>query len=137
MNSRQSKKRLKKMNWGDIQFKWNKSSGKIITDKGFGERLNKDFARELLRVATPYTPYSKTDYGGKYHMFDMVRVTGNESGATITYTKPYAKTEYYDPHWHYRGVHKQATSQWLDVAFTHHKQEIIKALSKKRKDYSK
>ena len=81
----------KNLKWGNIQFEWNKSHAKIITDKGFGPELNKAFAKLIAKYSYDYVPYSfpeNNNYEGqKLHLADKYYIRDYGTYATIVYTK--------------------------------------------------
>lgn len=121
----------------DFKFEWNKSSARIIADKGFGKDFNKEVANIVLSHSDKYTPFSKEDYGGKYHMAQMVYTRGTKTEGLIVYTKKYAKDEYNNPHPHYLGAHPLATDHWVEAAWSAEKREITEEINIIRLKFAK
>lgn len=130
----------KNLKWGSIQFEWNKSHAKIITDKGFGPELNKAFAKLIAKYSYDYVPYSfpeNNNYEGqKLHLADMYYIRDYGTYATIVYTKPYAGIQYNGDFNHINQMHPKATKRWAEVAWQQNKQAIINALRKENRRLS-
>ena len=118
-----------------VDFRWNKSSAQIISDKGFGSELNRYFAEQLYYYSYPYTPYDPYRQSGA-HMVDNVRIMANDARGQIVYQAKYAK-KLWDGSYNFNPmVHPLACNHWTEVAWQHYKSEIISEVDMKRKELS-
>ena len=120
----------------DVDFEWNKSSAKIILDKGFTRSFYKDVGNIFLDYMFPYIPWDSKNENR--HMAELIAVRPNPSSnsASIIFTKNYAKYQKNadDSNWNRdRSVHPLATSNWDYWAWTEHQSEILNDIDKARK----
>ena len=97
-----------------VRFEWNGSKQEIIASKGFGRRLNREFAEIMLRHMQQYTPYDPNRTSG-IHMSDnteLRNVGDNNNSVAIVYKAPYTRKQYYNKN-HPMSEHSPfATDHW-------------------------
>lgn len=119
-----------------ISFEWNKSSARIIADKGFNPAFYKDMGDVFKRHFDKYVPWSSKNKTG-YHLARMVQTRPTKTGATIVYSMRYAQRQYETTTYkHDKSVHKLATHHWDQFCWTNEKATISRELNKLRKEHA-
>lgn len=125
----------------DFRFEWNGSHSAVVRNLGFGKELQRDTAEILYYTSFPYMPYVSGDLSTNVHIQAL------NDRANIVHSVKYAPIQYegmtYNPKSgryipisnRYLGIHPLATSEWYDVAWLYHKDEITKKVSDARLQY--
>ena len=82
----------------------------MLADPKFRTQVNQEFAE----ICDPYVPFVTGQ------LAENIRVDSNG----ITYEQPYASNVYDSMNVHSKEFHPLATSQWDEVAFANHKDEL-------------
>jgi hypothetical protein len=130
-----------------MKIKWNYTNSEIIERKGFGKELNKSMAEIIANKTEPYVPWGPNHIKRSGHILSHEggqlsrsrRVYANKTGGTIVWTAQYAEAQYTGPNtWNrYRKVHPLATSQWNEVAWMNHEDEIMRKVTAIRREMSR
>lgn len=119
---------------------------KILIEKGIDDIIDDEFKKymheEFYKLMFPYIPYdtgalaSTTDYElnlfniklSEEQSMNIGLTSGNIDTEGITFNAPYAEDAYYNQqNWH-KDKHPLATSEWGQVAFNAHEQELVNTL---------
>lgn len=118
---------------------------KVLIEKGIDDIIDDEFKKymheEFYKIMFPYIPYDRGALAGlmdepiynKFFIPDEFSMaiglsSGNITSEYIMFPASYAEDDYYNQkNWH-KDKHPLATSEWGQVAFNAHEQELVNTL---------